>query len=126
MAAAAKVDVAVLVLGDNLQTCAEMGDRSSLSLLGGQQELLRRVSTVAKKTIVVLIGGRQLTFESGYCVEKPKLLVGAAEENDDGIPKVEVSGLLCLSRSSPGKSSVLWYMFSMTCHCCWSRCAMMV
>ena len=86
-------DVAVLVLGDNLQTCAEMGDRSSLSLLGGQQELLRRVSTVAKKTVVVLIGGRQLTFESGYCVEKPKLLVGAAEENDDGIPKVEVSGL---------------------------------
>jgi hypothetical protein len=90
-AAAATVDVAVLVLGDNLQTCAEMGDRSSLSLLGGQQELLRRVSTVAKKTVVVLIGGRQLTFESGYCVEKTKL--GAAEENDDGIPKVEVSGL---------------------------------
>ena len=61
MAAAANVDVAVLVLGDDIKTCAEMGDRSSLSLLGGQPELLRRVSLVAKKTIVVLIGGRQLT-----------------------------------------------------------------
>lgn len=61
MAAAARVDVAVLVLGDDIKTCAEMGDRSSLSLLGGQPELLRRVSLVAKKTIVVLIGGRQLT-----------------------------------------------------------------
>lgn len=34
---------------------------------GGQQELLRRVSAVAKKTIVVLIGGRPLTFETGSC-----------------------------------------------------------
>eukprot|EP01043_Picozoa_sp_COSAG02_P037700 COSAG02_NODE_2849_length_7902_cov_2.924773_3_plen_306_part_00 len=47
-----------------------MGDRSSLSLLGGQQELLRRVSAVAKKTIVVLVGGRPLTFEIGSCDAK--------------------------------------------------------
>ena len=57
--AAAGVDVAVLVLGDDIKTCAEMGDRSSLTLLGGQPELLRRVSAVAKKTVVILIGGRQ-------------------------------------------------------------------
>ena len=70
VAAAAKVDVAVLVLGDSDKTCAEMGDRSSLSLMGGQQELLRRVSLVAKKTVVVLIGGRPLTFEAGFCDAK--------------------------------------------------------
>eukprot|EP01050_Picozoa_sp_SAG11_P023689 SAG11_NODE_4830_length_1751_cov_2.190073_3_plen_154_part_00 len=34
VAAAAEADVAVLVLGDDITTCAEMGDRSSLSLLG--------------------------------------------------------------------------------------------
>jgi hypothetical protein len=72
VAAAANVDVAVLVLGDDIRTCAEMGDRSSLGLLGGQPELLRRVSLVAKKTVVVLIGGRQLTFESGLCVDSKK------------------------------------------------------
>ena len=87
VSAAAKVDVAILVLGDSDRTCGEMQDRSSLELLGGQPELLRRrffhtygrcftrtlarllntvvlgcsgVSAVAKKTIVVLIGGRKL------------------------------------------------------------------
>ena len=85
VAAAANVDVAVLVLGDDTTTCAEMGDRSSLSLLGGQPELLRRVSLAAKKTIVVLIGGRQLTFESGLCVEKSK-----SGDLNEGIPTVEV------------------------------------
>jgi beta-glucosidase len=49
-----------------------MGDRSSLTLLGGQPELLRRVSAVAKKTIVVLIGGRPITFETGQCVANSK------------------------------------------------------
>eukprot|EP01047_Picozoa_sp_COSAG01_P090332 COSAG01_NODE_22207_length_867_cov_0.690104_2_plen_82_part_01 len=47
----------------DIKTCAEMGDRSSLSLLGGQPELLQRVSRVARKTVVVLIGGRPLTFQ---------------------------------------------------------------
>ena len=65
--AAAAVDVAVLVLGDSLKTCGEMKDRSSLELLGGQPDLLRRVAAVAKKTIVILIGGRPLTFGEGLC-----------------------------------------------------------
>ena len=83
VAAAKQADVAVLVLGDDLKTCAEMGDRSSLTLLGGQPELLRRVSLVAKKTVVVLIGGRPLTFESGLCAAKSGSL-------STGIPKIEV------------------------------------
>ena len=60
--------MAILVIGDDFRTCNEMGDRSSLELLGGQPELLRRVSAVAKKTIVVLMGGRPLTFNHGLCV----------------------------------------------------------
>ena len=72
VAAAANVDVAVLVLGDDLKTCAEMGDRSSLGLIGGQPDLLRRVAAVAKKTIVVLVSGRPITFNTGLCVSQKK------------------------------------------------------
>ena len=77
-AAAAKADVAVLVLGDDLNTCAEMGDRSALDLLGGQAELLQRVSLAAKKTVVVLVGGRPLTFETGPCVKINKTAADAS------------------------------------------------
>ena len=34
--------------------------------------LLQRVAAVAKKTVVVLVSGRPITFESGLCVAKPK------------------------------------------------------
>ena len=103
--AASKADVAILVLGDSDRTCGEMQDRSSLELLGGQPELLRRVSAAAKKTILVLLGGRErhsssssrgvsvsltmrlfrqhtgpLTFNQGLCVALPKAEEGRLQQ----------------------------------------------
>lgn len=70
-----------------LSTVWSAGDRSSLTLLGGQPELLRRVTGVAKKTIVVLIGGRQLTFDHGQCdTNQHKTKTQAT----DGVPRVSV------------------------------------
>lgn len=59
-------DVAILVLGDiqglHNGGCGEWGDRDDLDLQGGQLELLRAVTAVAKKTIVFLVHGRPATF----------------------------------------------------------------
>ena len=59
-----KADVALLVLGDNEQTCREawskshLGDRDSLDLPGRQEELLRAVFATGKPVILLLIQGR--------------------------------------------------------------------
>jgi beta-glucosidase len=62
--AAQKADVALLVLGDNEQTCREgwskshLGDRDSLDLPGRQEELLQAVFATGKPVILLLIQGR--------------------------------------------------------------------
>jgi beta-glucosidase len=88
--AAERADVTILVLGDSDRTCGEMQDRSSLELLGGQPELLRRVSAVAKKTIVVLLGGRPLTFNSGLCTRLPTAYA-EQQQQDAAAPAVSSS-----------------------------------
>jgi beta-glucosidase len=61
-------DVALLVLGDNEQTCREgwsethLGDRDSLDLPGSQEELLRAVVETGTPTILLLIQGRPATI----------------------------------------------------------------
>ena len=69
VALARKSDVTVLVLGDvsgnHNGGCGEWGDRDSLDLQGGQLDLLDAVAGVAKKTIVVLVHGRPVTFGAG-------------------------------------------------------------
>ncbi|HEY3476405.1 MAG TPA: glycoside hydrolase family 3 C-terminal domain-containing protein, partial [Anaerolineales bacterium] len=61
---AKQADVALLVLGDNEQTCREgwstshLGDRDSLDLPGRQEELLQAVATTGKPVILLLIQGR--------------------------------------------------------------------
>jgi beta-glucosidase len=61
-------DVALLVLGDNEQTCREgwsethLGDRDSLNLPGSQEELLRAVVETGTPTILLLIQGRPATI----------------------------------------------------------------
>ena len=66
---AKRTDVAILILGDiqgkDYGGCGEWGDRDDLDLQGGQLELLEAVSTVANKTIVILIHGRPQTFGRG-------------------------------------------------------------
>ena len=64
---ARKADVIVMVLGDNEQTSREawaethLGDRSSLDLVGQQEELAHAVLALHKPTIVVLLNGRPLS-----------------------------------------------------------------
>ncbi|MDR7088068.1 glycoside hydrolase family 3 N-terminal domain-containing protein [Cellvibrio fibrivorans] len=68
VAAALKSDVAIVVVGDSEATSREawadshLGDRTSLELLGEQQELVDAVLATGKPTVVVLIGGRPLAI----------------------------------------------------------------
>ena len=61
-------DVAILVVGGNAQTCREgfshehLGDRHSLDLLGRQEELVTAVAETGTPVVMLLIGGRPLTF----------------------------------------------------------------
>jgi beta-glucosidase len=64
---ARKADVVVMVLGDNEQTSREgwaethLGDRSSLDLVGQQEDLARAVFALGKPTVVILLNGRPLS-----------------------------------------------------------------
>ena len=66
--AAQASDVAVVVVGDNVETTREgwsenhLGDRDSLDLLGRQNDLVKAIVETGKPTIVVLIGGRALSI----------------------------------------------------------------
>ena len=62
VALAARSDAAVLVLGDDLATCGEWGDRDSLELPGAQLPLLEAVAATGTPTIVVHVGGRTASF----------------------------------------------------------------
>ncbi|MEA3057681.1 MAG: beta-glucosidase, partial [Sphingomonadales bacterium] len=64
---ARKADLIVMVLGDNEQTSREgwaethLGDRSSLDLVGQQEDLARAIFALHKPTVVVLLNGRPLS-----------------------------------------------------------------
>lgn len=66
--AARASDVAVVVVGDNVETTREawaenhLGDRDSLDLLGRQNDLVKAIVETGKPTIVFLIGGRTLSI----------------------------------------------------------------
>ncbi|HXI92390.1 MAG TPA: glycoside hydrolase family 3 N-terminal domain-containing protein [Blastocatellia bacterium] len=72
--AARASDVAVVVVGDNVETTREgwaenhLGDRDSLDLLGQQNDLVKAIVETGKPTIVFLIGGRPLSIN--YAAEK--------------------------------------------------------
>ena len=78
---ARRADVIVMVLGDNEQTSREawadthLGDRSSLDLIGQQNDLAKAVFALDKPTVVVLLNGRPLAVN--YLAESaPALLEG--------------------------------------------------
>ena len=68
VAVARKSDVVLLVLGDNVSTCREAwgenhrGDRDNLNLLGRQDELVDKIMTLGKPVVVLMLGGRPLSF----------------------------------------------------------------
>jgi len=65
---ARKADVIVLAIGGNEQTSREawslkhMGDRTSLDLIGRQDELMRALLSLGKPVVVVLFNGRPLSI----------------------------------------------------------------
>lgn len=81
VSAAKKSDVAIVVVGDNEATSREawgdkhLGDRTSLDLLGEQQELVDAVLATGKPTVVLLIGGRPLAI-SRLAETAPAMLQG--------------------------------------------------
>ena len=78
---ARKADVVVMVLGGNEQTSREgwaethLGDRSSLDLVGQQEDLARAIFALHKPTVVILLNGRPLSVN--YLADHaPALLEG--------------------------------------------------
>jgi beta-glucosidase len=59
---AANSDVAILVVGTNLEVANEAADRSSLDLPGNQLELIKKVYAVNSNMVVVLVNGMALTI----------------------------------------------------------------
>jgi len=61
-------DIAVVVVGDNVETTREawaenhLGDRDNLDLIGRQNDLVKAIVETGKPTIVFLIGGRALSI----------------------------------------------------------------
>jgi beta-glucosidase len=76
---ARNADVVVMVLGDNEQLSREawadqhLGDRSSLDLVGQQEELARAIFALGKPTVVVLLNGRPLSVN--YLAENAPALI---------------------------------------------------
>jgi len=67
VAAARNADTIVMVLGDNEQTAREawadnhLGDRTSLDLVGQQNDLARAIFALNKPTVVLMLNGRPLS-----------------------------------------------------------------
>jgi beta-glucosidase len=81
IARARRADVVVMVLGDNEQLSREawadthLGDRSSLDLVGQQEELARAVLALGKPTVVILLNGRPLAVNY-LAANAPALIEG--------------------------------------------------
>ena len=100
---ARKADVIVMVLGGNEQTGREawaethLGDRSSLDLVGQQDDLARAIFALKKPTVVVLLNGRPLSVN--YLAEHaPALLEGWYLGQETGHSVADV----LFGRVSPG------------------------
>ncbi len=93
--AARASDVAVVVVGDNVETTREgwaenhLGDRDSLDLLGRQNDLVKAIVETGKPTIVVLIGGRALSIN--YIAENvPAIFEGWYLGQETGVAVADV------------------------------------
>jgi len=86
--AAAKADLAVLVLGNNagmgdaVFTEGESGDRSCLDLPGRQEELVDAVVNANRNTVVVLVNGSAMTMERWH--NKPRAILEAWYPGEEG------------------------------------------
>jgi len=92
---AKKADVVVMVLGGNEQTSREgwaethLGDRSSLDLVGQQEDLAKAIFALHKPTVVILLNGRPLSVNY-LAANAPALLEGwyLGQETGHGVADV--------------------------------------
>lgn len=75
VALAEKSDVCILVLGENEQYVGENASRTSIELMGRQNDLARAIYETGVPTIVILMNGRVLTIN--YIKEKIPAIVEA-------------------------------------------------
>ena len=114
-------ELTILILGDIDGGCGEWQDRDSLDLQGSQIALLEAVTSVASKTIVILVHGRPITFgESNKALKGVDAMFAAwrpGEEFGNAIVRLisgEVVPSAKLSQSWPqnvgqvGSGSVPW------------------
>ncbi|MBV8686540.1 MAG: glycoside hydrolase family 3 C-terminal domain-containing protein [Alphaproteobacteria bacterium] len=100
---ARNADVVVMVLGDNEQTSREawadthLGDRSSLDLVGQQNDLARAVLALGKPTVVILLNGRPLSVNY-LAAEAPALIEGWYLGQETGNAVADV----LFGRANPG------------------------
>ena len=92
---AKRSDVAIVAIGDNEQTSREawvehhLGDRTTLDLVGEQQELIEAVVATGTPTVVVLIHGRPLAVN--WIAENVPAILDAwypGQEGGDGLARV--------------------------------------
>lgn len=88
-------DVALVVVGDNVETTREawaenhLGDRDSLDLVGRQNDLVKAIVETGKPTIVFLIGGRTLSIN--YIAERvPAVFQGWYLGQETGVAVADV------------------------------------
>ena len=103
VATARNADVIVMVLGGNEQLSREawadnhLGDRTSLDLVGPQNELAREIFALGKPTVVLLLNGRPLSVT--YLAEHaPALLEGWYLGQETGNAAADV----IFGRANPG------------------------
>ena len=88
-------DLAIVVVGDNEQTSREawaanhLGDRTSLGLLGQQEQLVRAVQATGKPVVLVLINGRPLSIPS-LAASAPVIVEGWYLGQETGTAMAEV------------------------------------
>jgi beta-glucosidase len=101
--AAKHADTIVMVLGDNEQTAREawadnhLGDRTSLDLVGQQNDLARAIFALNKPTVVLLLNGRPLSVN--YLAERADALMECwymGQETGHGVAD------LLFGRANPG------------------------
>jgi beta-glucosidase len=55
-------DIVIMALGESSATCSEGKDRDNINLIGVQEELLKKICSLGKPVILVLVNGRALTI----------------------------------------------------------------
>lgn len=102
-------DVVVAVVGDDSESSAEWGDRSSLDLPGDQLALLSALSATGKPLVVVLVTGRTATFgaaDGNALLDEVPALLSAFRPGQMG--GVAIARLLLGKVSPSGKLAQNW------------------